>query len=196
MGVLSNLFGDNKKVLLEKKCKELLGANLKWATNWCQTMAVRFSVEDASFLMEMDTFFYALVDCFLRKNCVDKNTRQELFKFFKTKNKDVFMKPVPIEYHDDFTKRINKRIEDYTNIFNHYNDVTDNCLEEIMEYQSILFLEVFTIRNHFVKINELNKELHEYFREIVKELMNIGYFKNLVDEYFTNKKHKLVYKEE
>jgi hypothetical protein len=192
MGIFSRLFGDKKKNLLEEKCKELLGANTQWATNWYQTVAVRLSLDDATFLVEMDTYLYCLSDYFLEKNCVDNNIRQELLKSFNTKNKYIFSKTVPINYHDELIKRINKRIEDYRNILNNYNDITDDYFEKIMDYQKQRFLEVFAIHNQFVNPKELNKELHEYFREVIKELIRVGIFKNLVDEYFTNKNYKFV----
>jgi hypothetical protein len=192
MGIFSFLFGDKKEDLIEKKCKELLGANNQWATNWFQTMAVRLSLEDAAFLVEMDTYFYCLTDHFLERNCVDSNIRQVFLNNFNAKNKYVFNKTVPIQYHTELIKGINKRIEDYRNILNDCNDITEDYFEKIMEYQTQLFLDVFKIHNHFVKPDELNKELHEYFREIVKEVIRTFMSKNLVDEYFTNKNYKFV----
>jgi hypothetical protein len=78
MKLISNLFGSNKEKLLEKRCKEILEFNLILATNWQQTMAVRLSLDEATFLVEMDIYLYCLSDYFLKKNCVDNNIRQTL----------------------------------------------------------------------------------------------------------------------
>jgi hypothetical protein len=121
---------------------------------------------------------------------VDNNIRQTLLKNFNEKNLFIFNKCVPVHLHDDLTNQINKRIENYKNILNNYNDITDEYFEKIMEYQNQIFLEIFEIHNKFVNPNELNKELHEYFGVMIKEPIRIGIFKRYVNEYFTNEKYK------